>query len=68
MRTLEVSEEERFDYDFKEPRGAKYFIVNANNNALFFFTNSREKAQNECDNIYGKGKYKIRVVMKAQVR
>lgn len=68
MKYLEVTEEERFDFEFVEPKGAKFFIVNAFNNAVYFFTTSRQKAQDKSNELYGINKYIVRPVVRAQVR
>lgn len=41
---------------------SNYYILNALNEAVFFKTKSREKAQGKADELYGKGFYKIRVI------
>ena len=61
-----VSEEQRFDDDFKEP--TRYFIINAFGEAVHFKTRSREKAQQWSDEIYGEGFYTIREVQRAILR
>lgn len=66
MKTVIVSEEERFDDEFKPP--TKYFVVNALGEGVYFRTNSRQKAQEFSDELFGKGKYTVRVAMKASVR
>jgi len=66
IKWVEVLEEDRFAEDFKEP--STYFIVNAFNNAVFFFTSSRQKAQDMSDELYGKNHYIVRKVIRAQVR
>lgn len=68
MKYVEVTEEERFDFEFKEPKGASYFIINAFNNAVYFFCRDRNKAQSFSDELYGVGKYIVRPVIRAQVR
>ncbi len=45
-------------YGIKEP--SNYFIRDADGNRVYFHCNSRNKAQEEADKIYGKGKYKVR--------
>lgn len=45
--------------DFKHP--SKHYIVNALQENVYFATTDRAKAQLVCDEMYGKGKYKIRV-------
>ena len=66
MKYVEVSEDDRFSEDFIEP--SKYFIINGFNNAVYFHTNSRQKAQEQADLLFGVGKYKIRTVIRAILR
>lgn len=58
--------DERFKSNFRAP--AKYYIVNALGDAVYYPTRSRQSAQDMADAEYGKGKYAVRVEMKAQVR
>ncbi len=66
MEVLHVSEEERMDDDFKPP--SRFYIVNAMGEGVYFKTHTRSKAQEKSDDIYGKGKYTIRVEIHAAVR
>ena len=61
-----VSEEERLDDEFRDPTA--FFIINAMNEAVYFRTRSRIKAQGWADELYGKGFYVVRKALKAQVR
>lgn len=45
------------DIDFKHP--SAFFIRNALGEVVFFRTRDREKAQEKCDDLYGKGKYRV---------
>lgn len=58
--------EERFLDTFRDP--AKYYIVNAMGDAVYYRTRSRQAAQDQADAEYGVGKYRIRVALKAEVR
>lgn len=58
--------EDRFTDTFIDP--AKYYIVNALGDAVYYRTRSRQAAQDMADKEYGKDKYKIRVAMKAEIR
>lgn len=58
--------DDRFSDTFIDP--AKYYIVNAMGDAVYYRTRSRQAAQDMADKDYGEGKYKIRVAMKAEVR
>lgn len=61
-----VPYEERFADTFIDP--AKYYIVNALGDAVYYRTRSRQAAQDMADRDYGVGKYRIRVAMKAEIR
>lgn len=61
-----VPYEERFADTFIDP--AKYYIVNALGDAVYYRTRSRQAAQDMADRDYGTGKYTIRVALTAQVR
>lgn len=63
---IRVSEDQRMSDDFIPP--AKFFVVDALGDGVFFRTNSRAKAQTMSDELYGKGKYTVRVVVLAGVR
>lgn len=45
-----------------EEAPSNFYILNCLSQAVFFKTKSREKAQQACDEEYGKGFYKIRVI------
>ena len=51
---------------FKDPK--KFYIINAWNDHVYFKTIKRSKAQEMADEIYGKGFYTVKTVVKAQVR
>ena len=61
-----------YDYEqleksnFKDP--SKYYILNAFGDRVYFKTRIKSKARQWCDEIYGKGKYVIREVIRAEVR
>lgn len=61
-----VSEDERWDENFKEPTAL--FIVNAMGEGIYFRTRDRLKAQEIADELYGKGFYTVRAVIKAITR
>lgn len=44
--------------EYKHP--SKYYIVDCMGNNVYIHTRDRAVAQQTCDNIYGKGKYKVR--------
>lgn len=48
-------------------KALQFFIADALGGHLFFRTNSRAKAQELADYVYG-GKYKVKIVVKAAVR
>lgn len=66
IKGITVPAEERYKSDFRDP--AKYYIVNAVGDAVYYSTRSRQKAQELADEDWGKGKYTIRVAMTAQIR
>ena len=51
--------------NFKPP--AKFYVATADGGRMYFKTNSRARAQELADAVFG-GKYTIRVEIKAQVR
>ena len=53
------------EYNFKPH--SQFFISDALGGMMFFRTNSRAKAQELADYVYG-GKYKVKIVVKAAVR
>lgn len=63
---LVVPHDERFKTNFRAP--AKYYIVNAIGDAVYYSTRSRQKAQELADQDWGAGKYSVRVELKAQIR
>ena len=61
-----VEESVMVDEDsFRAP--TQFFVSDALGGAMFFRTNSRAKAQELADYVYG-GKYKVKIVVKAAVR
>ena len=66
IEIITVSQEERMDDDFQPP--TSLFIVNAMGEGVYFKTRSRAKAQERADEVYGVGKYTVRLVVKAQAR
>lgn len=58
VKTTIVNQSEVFGGDFEDP--TKFFIQNAMGDFIFFHTLDREKAQAAADEMYGKGKYKVR--------
>jgi hypothetical protein len=66
MEVVYTSEEERMDDNFKPP--SRFYIVNAMGEGVYFKTHSRAKAQDKADEIYGAGKYAVRVEIKATIR
>ena len=66
MEVLHVSEEERMDDNFKPP--SRFYIVNAMGEGVYFKTHSRSKAREKADELYGAGKYSLRVEIKAAIR
>lgn len=58
VKTTVVSFELTQEEDYKHP--SKWYIVDALGNAVYFHSRDRAIVQQECDKIYGKGKYKIR--------
>lgn len=65
-RGIVVPYDDRFKDTFIDP--AKYYIVNAMGDAVYYRTRSRQAAQDLADKDYGTDKYRIRVAMKAEVR
>ena len=61
-----VLEQERWADDFKDP--TKFFVICALGDAFYFKTRSREKATSLSDEIFGKGKYTVRQVVKISGR
>ena len=60
-------EDEVQDEDnFKPP--ATYYVSDAMGGQMFFRTNKRASAQHLCDCVFGKNKYTVKIVVKAQVR
>lgn len=58
VRFSVVPYEQYSEEDFNEP--TKYFCVGATGDRYYFHTRDRAKAQAQCDEDFGKGKYKIR--------
>lgn len=58
-KTTCIPYQETQEEDFKHP--SKFYILNALGDAVYFHTSSRDKAQEEVDKEYGKGKYKVRL-------
>lgn len=61
-----VSEEESKEENFKEP--STYYSIDALGSLFFFKTNSRAKAIESSDLLFGKGKYPVKRVVKAVCR
>jgi hypothetical protein len=66
MEVIYISEDARGGDDFKPP--SRFYIINAMGEGVYFKTHTRSKAQAKADEIYGKGKYSIRVEMKLNIR
>lgn len=58
VKTVVVTIEETQDPDFKEP--SRWFVQNAMGDMVYFCCQKREKAQQACDDMYGKGRYTIK--------
>ena len=58
VETVVVSYQEFTDYEFIPP--ASYFIMDSLQNYVFYKTSDRAKAQNACDEYYGKGRYTVK--------
>ena len=58
VETVVVSYQEFTDYEFIPP--ASYFIMDSLQNYVFYKTSDRAKAQNACDEQYGKGRYTVK--------
>ena len=65
-KLLYVWEDEVLDEDNYKPP-ARFYVVTADGGRMYFKTNSRARAQELADAVFG-GKYTIRVEIKAQVR
>lgn len=52
--------------EFREPK--QYYVINGFSDRVYFKTIKRSKAREWADEIWGKDKYSIRSVIKAQVR
>lgn len=59
---------EDFDIFSEDIPPSKYYIMNAFGQGVYFKTRSRAKAQEICDQIYGKGFFVVKQVVVAQVR
>lgn len=59
---------EDFDVYSEDKPPSKYYIMNAFGQGVYFKTRSRAKAQEICDQIYGKGFFTVKQVVVAQVR
>ena len=58
VRFSVVPYEQYSEEDFNEP--TKYYCVVATGDRYYYHTRDRAKAQQQCDEDWGKGKYKIR--------
>ena len=66
-KLLYVWEDEVLNEELYKPK-SQFFIADALGGHLFFRTNSRAKAQQLCDKVYGENKYTVKVVVRASVR
>jgi hypothetical protein len=66
MQTFYIPNEDHNADDFKPP--SRFYIINAIGDAVYFKTNSRMRAQEEADKQYGRGKYSVRIEIRAGVR
>jgi uncharacterized protein (DUF427 family) len=66
METFYIPCEDHNMDDFKPP--SRFYIINALGDAVYFKTNSRVRAQEEADKQYSKGKYAVRIEIRAGVR
>jgi hypothetical protein len=58
VQVVVVTYEQYTEYDFIDP--ATFFVVDAMQNYVYFKTSKRDKAQQKCDELYGKGKYTVK--------
>lgn len=61
-----ISEIDRWEEGFKDP--TNFFIVNALGEGIYFRTRDRATAQEITDELYGKGFFTVRKVIKAITR
>lgn len=54
---VEVEYSKTLEVDYKHPHD--FYIRNCLGNFVYFQTKVRSKAQDKCDEVYGKGKYKV---------
>lgn len=58
IEVVVVSYQQYTDYEFIEP--GTFFVMDSLQNYHFFKTSSREKAQQACDAMFGKGFYTVK--------
>lgn len=68
VEVFEVAYWESTSLDFIPPSRCKFYIKNALGDFTYVKTSKRNVAQERIDEIYGEGKYKVRQVIKAEIR
>ncbi len=68
IETFTVSHWESTSLDFISPARCKYYIKDALGDFIYVKTSKRNLAQERIDEMYGEGKYKVRQVIKAEIR
>ncbi len=68
IETFTVSHWESTSLTFIPPARCKYYIKDALGDFTYVKTSKRAIAQERIDEIYGEGKYKVRQVIKAEIR
>jgi len=68
IETFTVSHWESTSLDFIPPARCKYYIKDALGDFIYVKTSKRNLAQERIDELYGEGKYKVRQVIKAEIR
>lgn len=66
IETIVISEEDYLEDNYIAPSG--YYIRDYLGQAVFYRSRDRLKIQHQVDEEFGKGKFKVRVVVKAQAR
>jgi len=68
VEVVEVAYWESMSLSFIPPMRCKFYVKNALGDFTYVKTSKRAIAQERIDEIYGEGKYKVRQVMKAEIR
>ncbi len=68
IETFTVSHWESTSLTFIPPARCKYYIKDALGDFIYVKTSKRNLAQERIDELYGEGKYKVRQVIKAEIR